>query len=250
MGRLRYVGAFFAGVVAALYAFMLAYGYAGSFTTKEMLLTAIAVAGAVGSIVTVYSQIESTETARKQELIRKIASSRAAIAAPLSTIAGIQKDLLKEIGEWLSDTNDAVFAGSIVTPAVALDDLKFLVSSIEFSESPASEDIAEFVAELQIQQSRLSRIRVARSSGESSSGRLRYDLKTYAIDALFLYARGSRLFYYVRRQDSKYASTTFSDVIRESCSLLVLDTGIEDDVSRNLSGRRGDWLARVFGEHS
>ena len=91
---------------------------------------------------------------------------------------------------------------------------------------------------------------MARSSGESSSGRLRYDLKTYAIDALFLYARGSRLFYYVRRQDSKYASTTFSDVIKESCSLLVLDTGIEDDVHRNLSVRKGDWLARVFGEHS
>lgn len=227
---------------------MLVLGYIGGDYTKDSLGTAIAVLGAVGSIITVYSQIESGEIARRQELAQKAASLQASIALPLSSVANTQKLLIDEIGSWLRSVHNKnwVYAGALSTPKITSDVVSALAEAIEYFDSLASQDIAELVAEIQIQDSRLTTIRQPRQSSETAEGRLVADKESNLVSAILVYARTSRLFYYARKQEEKYASTSFRDIIEQTCFHMMEKYEMRDKTLADIESRRDTWLCRKF----
>jgi hypothetical protein len=247
----RYAGAFFAGVIVALYLLIVAYGYSGHLNWLERWQTlvagGVAVVAAIGSIAAVNSQTRTAEKAEASRHTRKVASARVAIAAPLSVITELQRSLLREFSDYLSSNIESpAFLGVLSTPAVSNELLSQLIPAIENSDSPASEDIAELVAELQVQVARLTPLR-SNSIAQSSSGRLEQNIRAYAFDALFLYARCQRLFYYVRRQDDQYVETSMEEVLKGSGSIEQTRCNISNEqLADRLARRDGDWLARQF----
>ena len=236
------------GFACAAYASLVGYGYFWSVIWlkdwQSVVNGLLATIAAGGTIWAIGVQVRQSDDHKSEELKRKNLARRIAASQPLSNIMQYQENIILELGVFLSAVPELnSWNSKLQAPNVDDKDIRSLIDCLETATGNATLDIAELITDLQIQTARLFALR---ESSNSTTIISRQNIISYAVDALTIYARSSRLFRYVRLQDQSYRKNSLTDAVAQSCSILIMRANISEEVERRFARFSDKWLCSKF----
>jgi hypothetical protein len=181
---------------------------------QTLITGAMALVGAVWTVVTINKQIRQANTLEAERRARKHLVARAMSANSLSSLTAYSEQCLTILSTLASATGtqtiEAVTMDEI--PPIPSEALLTLGQCLEFGDEPIRKDIESLIHKLQIQQSRLRSLKSW--LGDEDKLVVRSNVLDFKIDALEIYARCAKLFLYSRGQsDFKTGEPTSDDLI-------------------------------------
>jgi hypothetical protein len=202
---------------------------------QTFIVGLLAFFGAIGTIYMINRQIAQATEIELDRRNRQHLAARAMLPAALSSLCSYARDCaiyLRKIRPISLQGPARLEEFGTAVPAIPTEAIGIIREFIEFAEYKIAEHIADLVAKLQVQQSRLAEISYFFSPSKLL---VQKNVDTFLMDALEIHAMCGELFPYARRQTQEPPRIpNTSDIQRSAfvCGIYDIYPDIEADVRR------------------